>query len=101
MTVITAFAGFFLKMSSADKTIFGILKNKYLYIGCLLYVGGAPVNIWLLQRMSYSILIPMGGICYIWTLLISHIFLHEKIGIPKITGIGCIVLGVFLMSLSI
>jgi drug/metabolite transporter (DMT)-like permease len=49
---------------------------------------------WLLKRMPYSVLVPLGSICYIWTMFIAGIFLKEKIGKGKITGVLLIISGI-------
>jgi len=99
MTLIASFASFFLKKSTNGGTILSIIKNKYLYIGGFLYVIAALFNIWLLQKMSYFVVVPLGSVCYIWTMIIAGIFLKEKIGIGKIIGVLLILSGVFCIAL--
>ena len=99
MTLSASFASLFLKKSTDGKTFFSILRNKYLYVGGLLYVVAALSNIWLLQRMPYSVVVPLGSVCYIWTMFIARFFLKEKIGIGKILGILFIFLGVVCITL--
>ena len=94
MTLIASFASFFLKKSTGGITVLLIIRNKYFYFGGFLYVIGALINIWLLKKMPYSVVVPMGGICYIWIMIIAGIFLKEKIGIGKIMGVLLIVSGV-------
>ena len=99
MTLLSAFAGFCLKtaMLQSEKIIL-LLRNKYLYFGCSLYFIGALLNISLLQRMEYSLLLPFGGITYIWTLILSNKLLGEKIKRKKIIGVGFICLGIVFLS---
>jgi len=99
MSLIASFASFFLKKSTTGGTVLNIIKNRYLYIGGFLYVVAALFNIWLLQRMPYFVVVPLGSICYIWTMVIAGIFLKEKIGIGKIVGIFLILSGVFCIAL--
>jgi len=99
MTLTASFASFSLKKSTNGGTVLSIIKNKYLYIGGFLYVIAALFNIWLLQKMSYFIVVPLGSICYIWTMLIAGLFLKEKIGAGKIVGILLILSGVFCIAL--
>jgi len=94
MTFIASFASFFLKKSTNGGTILSIIRNKYLYIGGFLYIIGALANIWLLKKIPYSVLIPLGSICYIWTMFIACIFLKEKIRTGKIIGVILILSGV-------
>jgi len=99
MTLTASFASLFLKKSTNGGTILSIIKNKNLYIGGFLYVIAALFNIWLLQRMSYFVVVPLGSICYIWTMFIAGIFLKEKIGIRKIIGVLMILSGVVFITL--
>jgi drug/metabolite transporter (DMT)-like permease len=99
MTLIASFASFFLKKSTSGGSILSIIVNKYLYIGGFMYVIGALFNIWILKRMPYSIVVPLGSICYIWTMLIAGFFLKEKIGLGKIIGVLLILSGVVCIAL--
>jgi drug/metabolite transporter (DMT)-like permease len=98
MTLTASFASFFLKKSTKGGTVLSIIKNKYLYTGGFLYVIAALFNIWLLQKLPYSIVVPLGSICYIWTMFIAGIFLKEKIGIGKIIGVMLIISGVICIA---
>jgi len=99
MTLTASFASFSLKKATTGGTVLSIIKNKYLYLGGFLYVIAALFNIWLLQKMSYFIVVPLGSICYIWTMFIAGLFLKEKIGMGKIVGILLILSGVFCIAL--
>jgi drug/metabolite transporter (DMT)-like permease len=98
-TLVAAMASFCFKKSSAGSGIISILKSKYFYIGGFLYFISSIVTIWLLQKMPYSVILPMGGICYIWTLFISYKFLGEKITLYKIASIVLIITGVLFISI--
>ena len=97
MTLIGSVASFFLKKGSSFKNIVELFKNKYVYIGGILYVLSALLNIYVLKYLDYSVVLPLTSITYIWTLFISAIFLNEKINIKKIIGIMLIVGGAFLI----
>lgn len=94
MTLTASFASFFLKKSTIGGTVLSIIKNKYLYIGGFLYAIAALFNIWLLQKMTYFVVVPLGSICYIWTMVIAGLFLKERIGMGKIIGVILILSGV-------
>ena len=98
MALVASFASFFLKKSTNSKTIISIIKNKYLYLGGFLYIFSAIFNIWILKRMPYSVVVPLGSICYIWTMLIAGFFLKEKIGLGKIMGVLLILSGVICIA---
>jgi uncharacterized membrane protein len=97
-TIIAAFAGYFLKSSGGGNGFIAILCNKNLYIGGFLYTLSSLISIWLLQRMPYSVFLPLGSVCYIWTLAISAKFLGEKISRCKVSGVALIVIGVLLVA---
>ena len=98
MTLTASFASFFLKKSANCMTIFDIVKSKYLYAGGFLYLIAAMLNILLLKRMAYSIVVPLGSICYVWTMFIARMFLNERIRIEKIIGILLIISGVVFVT---
>ena len=99
MSLISSFAGFFLKKSTSTKTITDIIKSKFLYIGGFLYVLSALLNVWLLKQLPFSVVVPLGGMVYIWTMFVSGIFLKEKIGLLKITGVLLILSGVICIAI--
>jgi drug/metabolite transporter (DMT)-like permease len=99
MTLAASFASLFLKKSTNGGTILSIIRNKFLYIGGFLYILVALFNIWILKRMSYSVVVPLGSICYIWTMLIAGIFLKEKISIGKVIGVLLILFGVVCIAI--
>ena len=98
MTLISSFASFFLKKAGgADKKI-KILISPFFYLGGIMYVMSACVNIWLLTVIPYAIALPVGSITYVWTMLISNRLLHEKITKRKIAGMLVIFAGVVLVA---
>jgi len=99
MTLTASFASFFIKKSTCKETILSIIKSRYLYLGGFLYVLAAILTIWLLQRMPFSVVVPLGSITYIWTMFIARFFLQEKIGIGKIIGVFLILFGVIFIAL--
>jgi drug/metabolite transporter (DMT)-like permease len=100
MSLIASIASFSLKMSTSRGTVISIVKNKYLYFGGLLYILASLLNIWILKQLPYSVVLPLGSICFIWTMFIAGIFLKEKIGIGKIIGVFLILSGVILIATS-
>lgn len=56
------------------------------------------MNILLLRHLQYSILYPMTAITYIWTAIISHRLLGEKISKRALLGIVLICIGVVLLA---
>ena len=99
MTFLGSLGAFFLKKSTGGSLgLRALLCNRFLYLGGVFYVAGALLNIALLHRMEYSVIYPMTAITYIWTLVLSALFLQEKITLRKLLGVAFIVFGVFLLT---
>ena len=91
-------ACFFKKSTEKMDGIFTLLRIPSFYIGGVLYVSGALLNVILLRYMDYTVVYPMGSIAYIWSLVISNRFLGEKITARKIVGVVLICGGVVLLT---
>ncbi|MGL6167978.1 MAG: EamA family transporter [Fusobacteriaceae bacterium] len=101
MTVLGAFGGFFFKKSTEKvKSINDIIKCKELYFGGFLYFVSALINIYILKYLPYIVVLPLTGITYIWTLMISYKFLNEKITKNKKIGVFLIIIGALLISIN-
>ena len=99
MTLVGSFGAFFFKRSTEDMNgIFSLLRIPTFYIGGMLYVCGAMMNVLLLCYMDYTVLYPMSSIAYIWSLIISNRFLGEKITGKKIAGVLLICVGAVLLT---
>lgn len=99
MTLMGSFASLFLKKASAAGSIIKLLKDRNIYIGGLLYLIAALLNIYILKYLDYSVVLPLTAVTYIWTLIISHKLLNEKISKKKICGVCLIVLGVIFIAI--
>lgn len=93
MTSLGAIAGLFLKRASGSGNIRAIIVNPNLYVGGLLYVLAALLNIYVLRFMEYSVVLPLTSITYIWTMVVSYLFLKERMTGKKIAGVCLIVIG--------
>lgn len=100
MTIIGAFAGYCLKKASNDKNWRTVLLQPWLYGGGALYLIAAWINVIVLKYLQYSVVLPLTSITYVWTLIISHYFLHEHIGREKIIGVVLIMLGAVLVNIG-
>lgn len=78
-----------------------LVRSPYFYLGGMLYLVSALLNLYLLKQMPYSIVVPLGSLTYIWTLGISYKFLSEEITKQKIWGIVLILIGISLMTITI
>ena len=99
MTLVGSLGAFFFKKSTENMAgIFSLLKIPTFYVGGVLYVSSALMNVILLRYMDYTVLYPMSAIAYIWSLFISNRLLGEKITGKKIAGVALICLGVVLLT---
>lgn len=99
MTFMGSVASLFLKRASSADGIRSLILNINLYIGGFLYLASAVLNIWLLRFMDYSVVLPLTSLTYIWTMVLSHMILQEKISRRKIVGVCLIFLGAIAVSI--
>lgn len=93
MTFMGSAASVFFKRASGSDGFVKMLLNVNLYIGGILYLAAAAVNILVLRVLDYSVVLPVSSITYIWTMLLSYMILKETITKKKVLGVLCIVLG--------
>ena len=101
-TCISSLASYFLKKASpADGgNKIKILLSPFFYLGGVMFVVSAAANIYLLQKLPYAIVLPLGSLTYIWTMFFSNRLLGEKITGRKILGMCIIIAGVVLVALG-
>lgn len=102
MTVSGSIGALFFKRSTTklgSNKIFKLLLIPDLYIGGISYVFGILANIILLRNMDYTLVYPMTALTYVWTMLISLFFLHEKMNVRKVMAIIFIILGVVIINI--
>ncbi len=98
-TLAASFASFFLKKAgSGDGNKLKLLLSPWFYLGGVLYVLSALGGIYLLQKLPYAIVLPLGSITYIWTMFVSRWLLKEEITKRKILGMSVIIIGVALVG---
>ena len=100
MTLIGAIASLYLKKASNLEGMLNIIKNINLYIGGILYLISAILNIYILKFLDYSIVLPLTSVTYIWTMILSYFKLNEKINKKKIIGVILIIIGAILVSIK-
>lgn len=93
MTMLGAIASLFLKKASSSHDLKELLKNKNLYFGAVLYLLSFVLNIVILRYLNYSVVLPLTSITYVWTMIISYLFLKENIGFKKLIGVSLIIVG--------
>lgn len=101
MGIFASMASFFLKKATdGGLNIQKLVFNPNFYLGGGLYVLSALLNLYLLKRLPYSVVVPLGSLTYIWTLFISSKFLDEKITKRKVIGIIFLIIGVALVAIG-
>ena len=95
MTLSASAASLLLKKVSAN-SFFDNFKDIKFWLAAFLYLLSAAVNIYLLTKLAYSIVVPLGSLTYVWTLILSNRFLKEKINFKKAAGVVLVLLGVLL-----
>jgi uncharacterized membrane protein len=100
MTALGGFAGLFFKKASSANGLKELIFNYSLYIGGVLYVISAILNIYVLKFLDYSIVLPLTSITYIWTMIISYFSLKENVNLKKIMGVVFIFFGAILLAVN-
>lgn len=100
MTLMGAVAALFLKKAAGSEGFKAIIINPYLYFGGTLYLLSAVLNIWLLRRLDYSVVLPLTSVTYIWTMILSYLVLKERITARKVAGVILILIGAVLVSIG-
>lgn len=93
MSALGAFAGLFLKIASSNLEIKKLILNYNLYLGGILYLSAACINIYVLKYLDYSLVLPLTSITYVWTMFVSYFVLKERITVRKVMGVCLILLG--------
>lgn len=99
MTLLGATGSFFLKKASDTCGLVEMLKCANLYIGAVLYFVSAGLNIIVLRHLDYSVVLPLTSITYVWTMILSYLFLKEHISDKKKIGVVFILVGAGLVSI--
>ena len=88
-TLIGAIGALFFKKVSnrMNKNILSLLKDKSLYLGVLLYGLSALIFVFGLKFGELSVLYPVVSLSYVWVVILSLIFLKEKMNDLKFTFI--------------
>jgi multidrug transporter EmrE-like cation transporter len=77
-----------------------IATNPFIFLGLSCYVVSVVVWILALSRVPVSIAYPMLSIGYVVAAFIGWQFMGESISAQKLTGIGFILIGVYLVARS-
>lgn len=91
MTVFGSFGGAFFKRFSLRKSFL------MLAAGGACYGTGALLNIYLLTKLPYTLVLPANALTFVWTLLLAKWWFGETIGKFKIAGTCVIMCGLLLL----
>lgn len=97
MTYLGAQASVFFKKLAGMSNISSILSSPYLYLGGVLYLIAALLNIYVLSLMEYSKVLPLTSLTYGWTMLLSYLVFKEKISIQKNVGLLFVIAGAIMI----
>lgn len=105
MTILGSIASLFLKKASDSfkgdnivLAVFSLIKTPSIYIGGLLYVTAAVLNIVVLKSLDYSIVLPLTSFTYVWTIFLAKLKFKEEISFNKVLGITLVIIGAVLVS---
>ncbi len=101
MTFMGAVASLFLKKASGSESPAKLLLNIHFYIGGILYVAAALMNIWVLRYLDYSIVLPLTSLTYVWAMALAYFILKEKISAKKAIGVCLILVGAMFVSMQV
>ena len=99
MTFLGATASLFLKKASGSEGILALMQNVNFYLGGMLYLLVAVLNIYILKFLEYSVVLQLTSLTYIWTMALSYFVLKEKITGRKMLGVALILAGAVVVSM--
>jgi drug/metabolite transporter (DMT)-like permease len=95
-TLLGAVGQFFFKYSFADRGSFAAL----MLVGLLSYALSTVIYLFVLSRVHLSWAYSMGGISYVFAVLLAYIILMEKVPPLRWVGVLAIAVGVVLIGFS-
>jgi len=100
LTMFGALGGYFFKKASSSEPIIKIIINPVLYIGVMFYLLGAILNIIVLKRINYIVVLPLTSLTYVWSMMLAYMLLKENISRKKIIGLSMIICGAIILGVS-
>ena len=89
-----------LKAGAGTPSFLAQLFDTRTIFGLALYGGSALLYIVALRKIPMSVALPCTAVSYVVAALIGHYVFAESLGVPKITGIGMICLGVLMLTVG-
>ena len=84
----------------AIQFIQAVIPSVYLWVGLFSVIIIFIIWSTVLSRVDLSVAVPVCSFSYITVPLVSAIFFHEKVSVLRWGGIGFILIGVILVSMS-
>jgi len=80
------------------ENIMKILLAPHILLGIFIYVIATLVWFYILSKEAFNIVYPFQlSLAAILGVVVSVVFLHENITLPKVAGIVCLIVGAFLI----
>ncbi len=100
-TICGALGSVYLKKSAKrfNLNVLEQIRNKYLYLGFILFVLGTASYVYALTLGRLSIVYPLTALTYIWVSLMSFYLLKEKFSYRKLVAISIIICGIVIVVL--
>ena len=99
MTLCGSIGSLFLKKATGHEKFHYLIADKNFYIGTMVYLAGAVINIYILRYVDYSVALPFTAFTYVWTIFIARATLKEKISLQKIIGIILVIIGAIFITI--
>ena len=101
VAIATAMVGqTLLKAGASAPTFVAQLFDVRTIAGLALYAGSALLYIVALRKIPMSVALPCTAASYVVAALIGHYMFAESLGVPKVTGIAMICLGVVMLAIG-
>lgn len=76
-----------------------VFTSPWILLGALLFITNFPIYNMLLQRMKLSVAFPLVTTCaFAGAIIVSAVFLKEKLILPQYLGLGLLVISLWLIS---
>jgi len=81
------------------RTLWDVLRNRYIFGGFLLYGLGAVAWLGVLSKWDVSKAYPLVGLGFVFTVGVGYL-LGEQVTLPRVIGVALICAGVFVVGKS-
>jgi drug/metabolite transporter (DMT)-like permease len=77
-----------------------LVLNYRLALGIFFFCASSVLYVMGVRHGQLSVLYPLVSLSYIWAMIWSRIFLHERLSRNKLLGLSLILLGIVLVGLG-